>query len=100
MSLESIYRVISHAYKSASEVNGGTAEEKGALDVLGGLTALLESRIQLHKHSAPTPVTAPGGAAPQPRPVPSAAAQAQPAPAPDNRKQRVPSQSGDSYDLK
>jgi hypothetical protein len=106
MSLESIYRVLSHAHKAASEVNSGTADEKGALDVLGGLTALLESRIQLHKHAAPATVNPPAaappaGAAAKPRPTADpATARPVPAPAPDDRKQRTPSQSGDSYDLR
>jgi hypothetical protein len=96
MSLESIFRVVSHAQKSASEQNGGTPEEQAALDVLGGLTALLEARIQLHKHASPATTSAealaaPAGAPRQEEPV---------APAQGYQKQRTASESGDSYDLK
>jgi len=100
MSLESIYRVLSHAHKAASEANSGTADEKGVLDVLGGLTALVESRIQLHKHTAPTPVVRAAGSPPQARPLPGAAAQAAPSPTPADPKQRSSTQVNESYDLK
>jgi hypothetical protein len=100
MSLESISRVVSNALKAAGAVNGGTPDEKGALDVLGGLAALLESRIQLHKR-----VTLLSGAAAvvatQSKPVVEASNREEPAAtAPDHRKPRSPNDSDNSYDLK
>jgi len=100
MSLESIHRVLSHAYKAASEANSGTADEKGALDVLGGLTALVESRIQLHKHAAPTTAVRAAGSLLKERPLPTAAAQAAPSQTPAESKSPSSTQANESYDLK
>lgn len=101
MSLESIFRVVSHAQKSASEQNGGTPEEKAALDVLGGLTALLEARIQLHKHASPATTSAQAQAAVKPKLPAGVPGQEAPAPSAQGyQKQRTASESGDSYDLK
>jgi len=100
MSLESIYRILSHAHKDASEANSGTADEKGALDVLGGLTALVESRIQLHKHAAAVPAMSAAGAPPKPRPLPGAAAPTPRSATPADPKPRTPTQANESYDLK
>jgi len=97
MSLESIHRVLSHAYKAASEANSGTADEKGALDVLGGLTALVESRIQLHKHAAPTTAVRAAGSLLKERPLPTAAAPTQ---TPAESKSPSSTQANESYDLK
>ena len=99
MSLESISRVVSNAHKAAAAVSGGTPDEKGALDVLGGLAALLDSRIQLHKHAS----LLGGGAdaAGKPKPLAGASHQAAPTAAtPGDKRQQVPSEPGDSYDLK
>jgi hypothetical protein len=96
MSLETISRVVSNALKSAAVANSGTPDEKGALDVLGGLAALLESRIQLHKHASPT-TSAPA----KPMSLDGTSALDQPAAsAPDDKKRRTPNESGDSYDMK
>lgn len=111
MSLESIYRVVSHAHKSASEASGGTLEEKGAVAVLAGLSALLEARIQLHRQAtvpasaapasaAPTPASASGAAKPK---LPAAAVGAQRTPAPPVPalgKKPAGSDADDSYELK
>jgi hypothetical protein len=98
MSLESIYRVLSHAYKAASEANGGTADEKGVVDVLGGLTALVESRLQLHKRA--TVPAASGTGAPSTAPPARAPAPATPSATPGAPKRPTPAQADDSYDLK
>jgi hypothetical protein len=101
MSLESISRVVSNALKAAAAVNGGTPDETGALDVLGGLSALLDSRVQLHKHVSLLSGSATDIAATKPKPVTGTSPQ--PAPAattPDDKKRRMPNDSGDSYDLK
>ena len=101
MSLESISRVVSHALKAASDVSGGTAEEKGALNVLGGLAALLESRIQLHQRASVSAMSDPNATAMKSKPPPGNAGREEPAAsAPDERKRRAPDESGDSYDLK
>lgn len=100
MSLESIHRVISHAYKAASDTNTGTADEKGAVDVLGGLMALLESRLHLHKQAAPTPAVAAAGSPAAPRPATSNAGIAPASPDSNIRKPPTPSQADDSYELK
>ena len=101
MSLETIYRVVSHAHKSASEASGGTNEEKGAVEVLGGLSALLEARIQLHKQAVTTPAATPSIAALKPKLAAAAPAPtAQTSSVPDPRKQREAGGSTDSYDLK
>ncbi|HEX4794719.1 MAG TPA: hypothetical protein VH370_13045 [Humisphaera sp.] len=98
MSLESIYRVISNAHKAASEANGGTADEKGVVDVLGGLTALVESRLQLHKRAT---VPAVGGVAAPSAAAPARVATVAPAsPPPAGVKRQTPTQADDSYDLK
>jgi len=87
--VESISRVVSAALKSAAAVNGGTPDEKGALDVLGGLAALLDSRIQLHKHASLLSGAADAAAKPKPiaggSPLPAPAA-----PTPDDKKRQVP----------
>jgi len=100
MSLESISRVVSNALKAAATVNGGTPDEKGALDVLGGLAELLESRIQLHKR-----VTLLSGAAGVVATESKTAVEASSrgkavATAPDHTKPRSPDDSDNSYDLK
>jgi hypothetical protein len=101
MSLESISRIVSNALKAAAAVNGGTPDEKGALDVLGGLAALLDSRIQLHKHVSLLSGGAVDVAAVKPKPVAGTSNQPVPAPtAPDDKRRRKPNDSGDSYDLK
>jgi hypothetical protein len=101
MSLESISRVVSNALKSAAAVNGGTPDESGALDVLGGLAALLDSRIQLHQHASLLSGGGADGAAAKAKPIAGTSHQAAPAaPTPDDKKRQVPSDSGDSYDLK
>jgi hypothetical protein len=101
MSLETISRVVSNALKSAAVANSGTPDEKGALDVLGGLAALLESRIQLHKHASPATTSAPALAPAKPRPLDGTFNPEQPAAsAPDDKKRRTPNESGDSYDMK
>jgi hypothetical protein len=100
MSLESIYRVLSHAHKTATEANSGTADEKSVLDVLGGLTALVESRLQLHKRSAPMPVPSTAVSPPTPRPIPGAATPTPPSAAPADPKRRTPNEANESYDLK
>lgn len=101
MSLESISRVVSNALKAAAAVNGGTPDEKGALDVLGGLAALLDSRMQLHKHASLLSGGAADIAAAKPKPIAGTSHQPAPAPAtPGDKRQQVPSDSGDSYDLK
>lgn len=101
MSLESIFRVVSHALKSAAEQNGGTPDEKAAMDVLGGLTALLESRVQLHRHASPAPTTGEAVAAAKPKLPAGPSNQQKPGPsAPDDTKRRTPDASGDSYDVK
>lgn len=101
MSLESIFRVVSHAQKSASEQNGGTPEEQAALDVLGGLTALLEARIRLHKHASPVTTSGPAQAVVKPKLPATASGQEASAPSSQGyQKQRTASESGDSYDLK
>jgi hypothetical protein len=103
MSLESIYRAVAHAYKAASDASGGTADEKSALAVLGGLSALLESRIHLHKQASLAAPGAASGAAPAaPNPRPPAAQPpraASTAPAPDAAMRPTPNDSGE-YDLK
>ncbi len=112
MSLESIYRVVSHAHKSASEASGGTLEEKGAVAVLAGLSALLEARIQLHRQATPVPASAaPASAAPasagpaavaKPK-LPAAAVAAQRSsapPVPGVGKKPAGSDADDSYELK
>ena len=71
MSLESISRVVSHALKAASDVSGGTADEKGALSVLGGLAALLESRIQLHQRASVSAMSDPNATAMKSKPPPA-----------------------------
>ena len=101
MSLESISRVVSNALKAAAAVNSGTPDEKGALDVLGGLAALLESRIQLHKHASPVTMSAPDVAAVKPKPLGVTSNGKAPAAfAPDDKKRRTPNESGDSYELR
>jgi hypothetical protein len=105
MSLETIYRVVSHAHKSAAEASGGTNEEKGAVDVLGGLSALLEARIQLHKQAVTMPSSTPSISALKPKlptapSAPKAAAAAAATPSPDPRKQRAAGDPADSYELK
>lgn len=101
MSLESISRVVSNALKAAVTANGGTPDEKGALDVLGGLAALLDSRIQLHKHVSLLSGGAAGVAAVKPKPVAGSSNQAGAAPTtPDDKKRRAANESGHSYDLK
>jgi hypothetical protein len=102
MSLESIYRVISNARKSAADQNGGTADEKAALEVLGGLSALLETRIQLHKHATPATHAAEAQAAVKTPSPAGASAPAAPTPtAAGFKKQRTPpTDVGDPYDLK
>lgn len=101
MSLESISRVVSNAFKAAAAVNGGTPDEKGALDVLGGLAALLDSRIQLHKHASLLGGGGADAAAAKPKPIAGTSQQPAPAaPTPDDKKRQVPNASGDSYDLK
>jgi len=101
MSLESISRVVSNALKAAAAMNSGTPDEKGALDVLGGLAALLESRIQLHKQASPVTSSAPAVAAVKPKPPGGTSNREEPAaPAPDDKRRRTPNGSGDSYDLK
>jgi len=50
-------------------VSGGTPDEKGAIDVLGGLAALLDSRIQLHKHASLLSGAAADVAAAKPKPI-------------------------------
>lgn len=102
MSLESIYRAVSHAYKAASEASGGTAEEQSALDVLGGLSALLESRIHLHKQASSATTTTPTMSTPAAKPklpagVPASAPTA--APAAGAAKPRTPGDSGE-YELR
>jgi hypothetical protein len=97
MSLESIFRVISNAHKAASEANSGTADEKGVVDVLGGLTALVESRLQLHKRST---VPAVGAPAPTSAAPARAVAPAPSSPAPASARRQTPTQADDSYDLK
>jgi hypothetical protein len=99
MSLETIYRVVSHAHKSASEASGGTSEEKGAVDVLGGLSALLEARIQLHKQAVTMPAGTPSIATMKPKLAAAPTPTAPTSSVPDPRKQRAAS-STDSYDLK
>ena len=94
MSLETLSRVVSAAHKSAAAANGGTPDEQGAVDILGGLSALLESRLQLHKHA--TLLT--GAAAPTPIPATSTPAPTPPPPAAPRRQSA--SDSADSYDLK
>lgn len=101
MSLESISRVVSNALKAAAAVNGGTPDEKGALDVLGGLAALLDSRVQLHKHVSLLSGGAANVAATKPNPI--AGASHPPTPAattPDDKRRQIPNDSADSYDLK
>ena len=104
MSLESIFRVVSNALKSANEANGGSAEEKAALDVLGGLSAMLEARVQLHKHATPATLTAEALAAGKAAPLVGAPRQAKSAAAPapaefsGNNVRRAPP--GMRYDLK
>lgn len=101
MSLESISRVVSNALKAAAAMNSGTPDEKGALDVLGGLAALLDSRIQLHKHASLLSGAAADVAAAKPKPIAATSHQAAPAAATaDDKKRQVPNASGDSYDLK
>jgi hypothetical protein len=101
MSLESISRVVSSAHKAAAAANGGTPDEKGALDVLGGLAALLDSRIQLHKHASLLSGGAADAAAAKSKPIAGTSHQAAPAATtPDDKRRQVPSDSGDSYDLK
>jgi hypothetical protein len=101
MSLESISRVVSNALKSAAVANSGTPDEKGALDVLGGLAALLESRVQLHKHAPPATMSAPALAPMKPKPFEGTSSRDQSAAAaPDDKKRRTPNESGDSYDMK
>jgi hypothetical protein len=101
MSLESVSRVVSNALKAAAAVSSGTPDEKGALEVLGGLAALLESRLQLHKHASPTTMAAEAVAAGKPRPLPGTSNREEPAAsAPDDKKRQARSESGDSYDLK
>jgi len=99
MSLESIYRVISNAHKAASEANSGTADEKGVVDVLGGLTALVESRLQLHKRAAAAPAASVAGATSSVPPA-RVAAPAPASPTPAAGRRPVPTQADDSYDLK
>lgn len=99
MSLESISRVVSNALKAAAAVSGGTPDEKGALDVLGGLAELLESRIQLHKRATFGGDT--GVVTMKPKPVAAAPNREAPAPTtPGDKKPRIPDGSDDSYDLK
>jgi hypothetical protein len=93
MSLESISRVVSHALKAASDVSGGTAEEKGALNVLGGLAALLESRIQLHQRASVSATSDPNATAMKSKAPPGTANRERPAAS-------TTDESGDSYDLK
>lgn len=101
MSLETISRVVSNALKAAATASGGTPDEKGALDVLGGLAALLDSRIQLHKHASLLSGGAADAAATKPKPIAGISHQAVPAAAmPDDKKRQVPSDSRNSYDLK
>ena|SRR5947209_6792363 len=101
MSLESIFRVVSNAQKSAAEQNGGTSEEKAAIDVLGGLTALLEARIQLHRRASPAATSAQAPAAAKPKlPAAAPSPEESAASATGFQKQRPASESGDSYDLK
>src|SRR6185437_5059559 len=100
MSLESISRVVSNALKAAAAVSGGTPDEKGALDVLGGLAELLDSRIQLHKRA-----TFSAGDAEvvtmKPKPVAGASNREVPkVTAPGDRKARAADDSDNSYDLK
>jgi hypothetical protein len=101
MSLESIYRVVSNALKSAQTVNTGSAEEQAAMDVLGGLSAMLEARVQLHRHA--TPATQAAEAAAKTQPTVGAPKPVSSAPVPTAtgfQKQRKPADSDDSYDLK
>ena len=101
MSLESIYRVVSSALKSASEVSSGTAEEKATLEVLRGLSGMLEARVQLHKHATPATLTAEAHAAGKAPPAAGAPRQTKPVATPAGfQKQRPASDAGDSYDLK
>ena len=101
MSLESISRVVSNALKAAAVANSGTPDEKGAVDVLAGLAALLESRIQLHKHASLVPMSAPAVGAVKPKPLGGTSSREEPAAsAPDDKKRRTANESGDSYDLK
>ena len=107
MSLETIYRVVSHAHKSAAEASGGTNEEKGAVEVLGGLSALLEARIQLHRQATPVPAGAapasagPAAAAKPKLPAAAVAAQRTSAPpVPAVGKKPAGSDADDSYELK
>ncbi len=53
MSLEKISQIISNAFKTAAAVNGGTPDEKHALDTLGGLAGLVEARARQSAHLNP-----------------------------------------------
>ena len=53
MSLEKMSQIISNAYKTAVAVNGGTPDEKHALDALGGLAGLVEARARQSAHLNP-----------------------------------------------
>jgi hypothetical protein len=83
MSLEKMSQIITNAFKTAAAVNGGTPDEKHALEALGGLAGLVEARARQSAHlnppanpasvsdqklksfaSIPTPKTAPAGSKP------------------------------------
>ena len=53
MSLEKMSQIISNAFKTAAAVNGGTPDEKHALDALGGLAGLVEARARQSAHLNP-----------------------------------------------
>jgi hypothetical protein len=50
MSLEKISQILSNAFKTATAVNGGTPDEKHALEALGGLSGLVEARARQSAH--------------------------------------------------
>jgi len=102
MSLESISRVVSHALKAATDASGATPDEKAVLDVLAGLSGLLQSRMQLHKHAAPATLTAEALAIAAKAPAPAVAAKHdKPAtPMTAHKKEQAPAKADDSYELK
>jgi hypothetical protein len=53
MSLEKISQIISNAFKTAVAVNGGTPDEKHAIEALGGLAGLVEGRARQSAHLNP-----------------------------------------------
>jgi hypothetical protein len=101
MSLESISRVVSHALKAATDASGATPDEKAVLDVLAGLSGLLQSRMQLHKHASPATLTAEALAtAKVPAPAGAAKHDKPATPMTAHKKEQAPAKADDSYELK